>query len=236
MALVPPRGFTSGGYNAESLTAGAFCTPFAPETVNSVEAGVKSQWLQSRLCVNACIFKMKYRDKQELVNNSLTGILAIVNAGKASVAGGELEVAYKAAPWLDLSASYASLDGHYNRFVVGTVNNSGNPLSNSPRNQHSAAANMSIPVSSGYVVGAASYAWKDTYNTGAANDPNPQLLGFGLANLSAGIESEYRAWRPLAWVKNANDIEYVLTCSTQVVRARYLGEPRTFGISLRARY
>jgi iron complex outermembrane receptor protein len=78
-----------------------------------VEAGVKSQWLQSRLRVNACIFKMKYRDKQELVNNSLTGILAIVNAGKASVAGGELEVAYKAAPWLDLSASYASLDGHY---------------------------------------------------------------------------------------------------------------------------
>jgi iron complex outermembrane receptor protein len=127
-----------------------------------VEAGFKSQWLQNSLRVNACIFKMKYRDKQELVNNSLMGILVIVNADKAGVAGGELEVAYKAAPWLDLSASYASLDGHYNRFVVGTVNNSGNPLSNSPRNQYSAAANVSIPVSFGYVVGAASYAWKDT--------------------------------------------------------------------------
>lgn len=40
----------------------------------------------------------------------------------------------------------------------------------------------------------------------------------------------------LAWVKNANDTEYLLTRSTQVVRARYAGEPRTFGLSLTGRF
>jgi len=93
-----------------------------------------------------------------------------------------------------------------------------------------------VPVSFGYVVGAASYSRKGSYNTGAANDPNLQLPGFGLANLSMGIESPDRSLRLVAWVKNANDTLYYLTRSTQVVRARYAGEPRTFGLTLTARF
>jgi len=234
--LSASRGFTSGGYNADATSVAAFSMPFDPETVTNTELGLKSQWLQNRVRLNAALFRMKYRDKQEFVNNTLTGILSIVNAGKASVDGAEVELAWKAATWLDLSASFGYLDGRYDRFVVGTVNNSGNPLSNSPRRQAGLAANFSYPLSFGYLVGAASYAWKDSYNTGAANDPNLQLPGFGLANLSAGVESPDRSWRLLAWVKNANDTDYLLTRSTQVVRARYVGEPRTFGLSLTGRF
>lgn len=231
------RGFTSGGFNADASSVAAFRTPFAPETVTNYEAGVKSQWLENRLRFNASVFKMAYRDKQELVNNTLTGILTIVNAGKATVKGAEVELAYKAASWLDLSAGYAHLDGKYDRFAVGTVNNSGNPLSNAPRQQYSLAANGSYPLGSlGYLVGAASYAWKDSYNTGAANDPNLQLPSYGLANLSLGMESPDRSLRLMAWVKNASDTTYLLTRSTQVVLARYAGEPRTFGLTLTARY
>jgi len=234
--LSATRGFTSGGYNADASSAAAFRTPFDPETVNNYELGLKSQWLQNRLRLNASLFRMKYRDKQELVNNTLTGILTIVNAGRASVDGSELELAYKAASWLDLSASAAWLDGRYDRFAVATVNNTGNPLSNAPRRQAGVAANLSYPVSFGHLVGAASYAWKDSYNTGAANDPNLQLPAYGLANLSAGVESPDRSWRLLAWVRNANDTSYLLTRSTQVVRARYVGEPRSFGLSLTGRF
>lgn len=234
--LSAARGFTSGGFNADASSAAAFRTPFDPETVNNLELGLKSQWLQNRLRLNASLFRMKYRDKQEFVNNTLTGILSIVNAGKATVDGSELEVAWKAASWLDLSANAAWLDGRYDSFVVGTINNTGNRLSNSPRGQAGVAANVTYPVSFGYLVGAASYAWKDTYNTGAANDPFLQIPAYGLVNLSAGVESPDRTWRLLAWVRNANDTDYVLTRSTQVVRARYAGEPRTVGVSLRASF
>ena len=230
------RGFTSGGYNADASSAAAFRTPFDPETVDNYELGAKSQWLDNRLRLNASVFRMKYRDKQELVNNTLTGILTIFNAGKATVDGSEIEVAYKPTSWLDLSANFAYLDGRYDRFAIGTVNNSGNPMSNSPRRQAGVAADLRYPVSFGTLVAAASYAWKDTYNTGAANDPNLQLPAFGLANLSAGVESLDGRWRLLAWVKNANDTDYFLTRSTQVARARYAGEPRTAGISLTGRF
>jgi iron complex outermembrane receptor protein len=234
--LSATRGYTSGGYNADATTAAVFRAPFDPETVNNFELGAKSQWLNNRLRVNASLFRMNYRDKQELVNNTLTGILTIFNAGKASVDGEELDMAWKAAQWLDVSASYSHLDGRYDSFVIGTVNNTGNPLSNSPRKQYSAAADMNFPTSFGYLVGAASYAWKESYNTGAANDPNLQLPSYGLLNLSAGMESRDRAWRLTAWVKNAQDTLYILTRSTQVVRARYAGEPRTFGLTLRAKF
>lgn len=230
------RGFTSGGFNADASSVAAFRTPFNPETVDNYEAGVKSQWLNNRVRMNASLFRMKYRDKQELVNNTLTGIVAIFNAGKATVDGSEIELAWKPAPWLDLSANMAYLDGRYDHFVLGTVNNSGNPMSNSPRRQAGVAADLRYPVSFGYLVGSASYAWKDTYNTGAANDPNLQLPAFGLANLSAGIESSDGGWRLMAWVKNANDTDYLLTRSTQVVRARYAGEPRVAGLSLTGRF
>ena len=44
-------------------------TPFNPETVTNYELGVKSQWLADRLRINASIFRMDYKDKQELFFN-----------------------------------------------------------------------------------------------------------------------------------------------------------------------
>jgi iron complex outermembrane receptor protein len=231
------RGFTAGGFNGDASTAAIFATPFSPEKVTSYEAGVKSQWLRNRLRVNVSVYKMEYKDKQELVNNSQTGILTIVNAAKATVKGGEVELAYKPSSWLDLSGGYSQLNGRYDSFVVGTVNNSGNPLSSAPRKQFSTAANLNIPLGGiGFLTGAASYAWRDTYNTGAANDPNLQIPGYGLANMSVGYESPNRSWKVTAWVKNINDTRYILTRSTQVVRAEYDGEPRTFGLTLGAKF
>ncbi|TFW31482.1 TonB-dependent receptor domain-containing protein [Duganella callida] len=231
------RGFTAGGFNGDASTAAIFSRPFDPEKVSSYEAGVKSQWLNNRLRLNLAVYKMTYTDKQELVNNALTSVLTIVNAGKATVKGGELELAYKPANWLDLSAGYSRLNGVYDSFVVGTVNNTGNPLSSAPRKQFSTAANINVPIgSAGYLTGAANYAWRDIYNTGAANDPNLQIPGYGLANMSVGYESPDRGWKVTAWVKNANDTRYILTRSTQVVRAEYDGEPRTFGLTLGAKF
>jgi iron complex outermembrane receptor protein len=231
------RGFTAGGFNGDASTAAIFRTPFDPEKVTNYEAGVKSQWLNNRLRLNLSVYKMKYTDKQELVNNAATGILTIFNAGKVSVKGGELEVAYKPASWLDLSGGYSRLNGVYDSFVVGAVNNTGNPLSSAPRKQYSAAANMNLPIgTAGYLTAAANYAWRDTYNTGAANDPNLQLPSYGLANLSVGWESPQHRWKLTGWVKNLNDTRYILTRSTQVVRAEYDGEPRTFGLTLGAKF
>jgi iron complex outermembrane receptor protein len=231
------RGFTPGGYNADASTKAVFTTPFAPETVTSYETGLKTQWLNNRLRLNGALYRMDYKDKQELVFNSLTSVLSIINAGKATVEGAEIEAAYKPLSWLDLSSGYSRIHGIYDQFVVGAVNNTGNPLSNAPRQQFSAAASIDVPLASvGHLIGAASYAWTARYNTGAANDPNLEIPSYGLSNVNLGIESPDRSLRLSAWVKNLNNTSYLLTRSTQVIRGEYAGEPRTFGLTLSSKF
>jgi iron complex outermembrane receptor protein len=230
------RGFTAGGFNTDATSLAALVQPFDPETVLNHELGLKSQWLDNRLRVNLSVFDMRYRDKQEFVNNSLTGILSITNASRATVRGAELELAWKPAPWLGLSANYGHLDTRYDRFEIGNIHYTGNPLASSPRGKASLAADWRVPVPLGQVFGAISCGWQSDYNTGAANDPNLRIAGYALLNMNLGLESADRRWRVQAWVKNATDRDYILTRSTQVVRAEYLGEPRTFGVTAGVRF
>jgi iron complex outermembrane recepter protein len=231
------QGFTAGGFNTDAASLAALTTPFNPETVVNKEIGLKSQWLGNRLRVNLSVFDMRYRDKQEFVNNTVTGILTITNASEATIRGQELEVALKPASWLGLSVNYGHLDASYDRFVIGSINYTGNPLASTPRSKVSVAADVRLPLAGlGHLVGALSASRLSDYNTGAANDPNLQVPGYTLVNANLGVESGDGRWRLLAWVRNAANRAYILTRSTQVVRAEYLGEPRTFGLTAALRF
>ena len=232
------RGYTAGGFNTDAATPVALTTPFEPETVTSYEIGVKSEWLENRLRVNAAVFQMDYKDKQELFFNNVTRILTITNAGQATIKGAELEVTYQPTRWLGLSATYGYLDTVYDEFIIpGGAVYTGNSLGSSPQNKGSLAADLDLPLGdAGYLIGSASWAYTDTYNTGAAADPNLQIDSYALTNLMIGYEPPSRAWRATAWVKNAGDVDFVLTPSTQGVLAEYLGEPRTWGVTLSARF
>ena len=39
--------------------------PYDPETVDNIEVGIKSEWMDDRLRFNASYFVMNYDDKQE---------------------------------------------------------------------------------------------------------------------------------------------------------------------------
>lgn len=232
------RGYTAGGFNTDAANLTALVTPFDPETVTNYELGVKSEWLDRRLRVNAAVFQMDYQDKQELFFNNLTRILTITNAGEATIKGAELEVAYRPTEWLGLSATYGYLDTVYDDFVVpGGAVYTGNALGSSPEDKASLAADLDLPLGeAGFLVASASWSYTDTYNTGAAADPKLQIEAYSLANLMVGYEPPSRAWRTVAWVRNLTDKDYVLTNSTQTVLAEYLGEPRTWGVTLSARF
>jgi len=231
------RGFTSGGFNEDASSLQAYRQTFAPETVTNVEAGVKTQWFDDRLRINLSVFDMKYHDKQEFVFDSVTSILDVVNAARATIKGTETEVAYKPVSWLGLHLTHSWLDTRYDDFVIGTVNNTGHPLSAAPKDTWSTAADASWPLAGrGYLNGTVSYFHTAKYNTGAANDPNLEIPAYGLTNASVGLESLDHRWRLTAWGKNLANTDYILTRSTQVVRAEYLGEPRTWGVTLSVKY
>ncbi len=232
------RGFTAGGFNTEAATAALLSRPFDPETVTNYEAGVKTRLWENRVRVNAAVFHQKYADKQELYFNSLTRILTIVNASSATMNGGELEVSVTPAQGLNLTGAYGRLDATYDDFnVPGVLNYTGNPLGSSPRNKVSFGGDYEwVVVRAGFIKAMAAWSRTDGYYTGASKDPNLFVPSYALANASLGFETASRSWRITAWVKNISDTEFLLTPSTQSVLSEYLGEPRTFGISVGARF
>ncbi|HZB69025.1 MAG TPA: TonB-dependent receptor, partial [Sphingomicrobium sp.] len=114
------RGYKSGGFNSRTN----FALPnlgfreFKPETALTYEVGLRSQWWQRRLRLNATVFQTDYRDIQlrQIVPG---GASVIDNAAKARIRGLEVEVAAAPTPGLTLTAAYGHLDPRY--LDVGTV-------------------------------------------------------------------------------------------------------------------
>ncbi|WP_316311848.1 TonB-dependent receptor, partial [Clavibacter michiganensis] len=79
------------------------------ETSTSVEAGLKSEWLDRRLRVNLALFDTKYRNYQanffDLVSGSV--VTRLINAGDVSSRGAEVDAAFKATSQLSIGALLA---------------------------------------------------------------------------------------------------------------------------------
>ncbi len=112
------NGFKSGGWNARETNA-ALVLPFDIEEVWSYEAGVRSQWLDRRLTLNATAY---FSDTQGLqtpsaVTNPTTGAPAFLtqNSGDLEVRGLEVETSARPTDWLDLFANVALMDAQYTR-------------------------------------------------------------------------------------------------------------------------
>ncbi|NOX49570.1 MAG: TonB-dependent receptor [Gammaproteobacteria bacterium] len=109
------RGFKSGGFNGRPTTNSAV-ESFDPEFVTSYEVGLKSEFADRRVRLNAAIFLMDYTDMQVgSVSADASGnlILIIGNAAEAEVKGFEVDVvAVPAERWL-MSAGVGYLDAEY---------------------------------------------------------------------------------------------------------------------------
>lgn len=231
------RGYTAGGFNTAATSLTALVQPFRPETVTSYELGMKSLLLRNRLQLDAAVFDESYHDKQELVFNTVTGVLNIYNAARATVKGAETEVSYQVIAGLNVTANYGYLDTIYDSFQIGSLNNTGHPLGSSPRNKYSVSADLDRPLGAlGFILASASYSYTASYFTGATADPSLSVHSYGLWNASLGYESANEHLKVTAWVKNLADVNYLLTPSTQGVLADYFGAPRTFGVTVGVSY
>ncbi len=115
-------GYRSGGFNGRVIN-GAIeeaRDPYDPETVDNYELGIKSEWLDNRLRVNANLFYMEYDDKQEelqLPSPGLTGQKTVVtNAASATIQGVEVDVQAYVTERLSLRANIGYLDTEYDDF------------------------------------------------------------------------------------------------------------------------
>ncbi len=106
------RGFKSGSYNAAvnpTLQGVANTGPADSETVINYELGAKTEWLDSRLRLNAAVFYQDFNDIQQTIStDELSQVFS--NAGNVTMYGVELDLAYLPTEWMEISFGAATLE------------------------------------------------------------------------------------------------------------------------------
>lgn len=254
------RGAKSGGINLASLpldSSGAVRSELAvvkPEKVDNFEAGLKTQWLDRRLTANIALFLVNVRNYQSTVyDQSIVPAKAYIsNIGKVRSKGVEIDLRATPADGLTLYgggtynlAKYVSYKNAQCPFELRAPGQptvcdlSGARLPGAPRWAASAGGEYAHPIGNveGYV--GADYSYRSTYYSSYNDSRYSKIKGFGLVNTRLGIRSENGKWDASVWGRNVFNKLYYYYTSVNDIGAAYtgsLGDPRTFGVTLRSRF
>lgn len=132
------RGFKSGGYNDQTGTGGnpiepLQARPVNPETADSYEVGMRSEWMDNRLRLNLTGFYVIYDDSQQQllaeieadrdgdgVNESTFQETRFFNAASINVSGIEMEGTWIASDNFTVQGSVGWLDSKFDEFQADT--------------------------------------------------------------------------------------------------------------------
>ena len=257
------RGYKSGGINMAgipNLPSGAPSLTNAtvePEGVTTYELGLKTQLFDKRVTANLAAYRTDVEDYQANVVDTGPGALRgyLANAKKVEIQGIELDAFARPAPWLDAYANVSWTDAKYADFANGpcplesigsttlACDLSGKDLPGVSPWAGSVGGELHRDVSGlGYTGEAyfgADASYRSTYNSDASVSKYTEIEGYSLVNLRAGFRSE-NGWEAFVWVKNALDEDYLQLLTVQAGNSGLVigtpGDPRTFGLTLRARY
>ncbi len=245
------RGAKSGGLNLSVLPAGVEGRVKA-ETVDAFELGLKSQWFDRTLTVNLAAFQSNVRDYQTVVFDAPPGSLItyqyVGTIPKVRSRGLEADVSWQPSQWLSFSASGTYLDPKYLDYAnaVQAPENAdqgpsqdltGHRLAGSSKYSYSLSADASQPLGVGEWIGYAhaDFAYRSSFFTTISNSRYSLVDGYGLLNGRVGIRSDDRRWDLSVWARNLTDKQYFQTLNVGNAGSStgIIGEPRTYGLTLR---
>jgi iron complex outermembrane recepter protein len=230
------RGFKAGGFNAAS-PAGR--EAYGEEQAWHVEGGLKTLLAGGRVTANAAVFHIDWRDLQlNVPDPAVPAQFFIANVGGATSKGVEFELAARAAPGVDVFATFGYTRA---RFGAGSVSGpfdiEGNRLPYTPGTTFSVGGQYSRPVGRATAVGRI-----DLMRSGSFQYDDANALGqeaYTLVNLRGGYSA--RRWLAEVFVRNAFDAEYIPFAFPYpgFAPSGFVGEmgaPRTVGASIGVRF
>lgn len=241
------RGFKSGVFNAVAAT-----TPVVkPETLDTAELGMKSEFLNRALRLNSSLFYNKFTDIQ--VQVSIPGGTALQNAAAGKSRGAEAELQAALGKGFEVGLSAAYLKSEYTSFAnaqfytpVATVppatspsgaytvsigNATGNELISAPPATANVNLQYSLPTAAGDFKGAMVFA----YSTGFYFDSQNRLAqpAHTDVNVTLSWMDPSKHWGVRLWGKNLTDQRYYSTIVPQAFGDTATpAAPLTFGFSV----
>lgn len=193
------RGFRSGGFNVRQ-TVGTGPGPYDEETVDAYELGVKSDFADGRVRLNAAVFYNDYDDLQTTVLGD-NGTQSVSNQGGAEMSGVELEGHWLIFDNLLLQANFGYIDTELKDTEDPATE--GKEIKFVPEYQGGAALTYDIPLSFGALTFRGSYSYTDEAPSDDAHE-GPFSESYELVDASISLSSE-SGWRVTAFGRNLLD-------------------------------
>lgn len=108
-------GYKAGGFSPRAAIPSAF----GAEEATAYEAGLKTEWFDNRVRANLALYHTIYDDLQisQFLANTSGSSAVIVNAGKATIQGFELELAAAVTDALTLTGMWGYTDPEYDKYM-----------------------------------------------------------------------------------------------------------------------
>jgi iron complex outermembrane receptor protein len=231
----------SRGYRANSFNAQAFFDPSEvsvakPETVDAFEVGIKSQWADRRVTLNAAAFSYKYTNQQFLNIDPTTAAQTLLNLPESRITGAEVELTARASDAITLRAGLGLLDAKVKKGIVSGVDVKDRSLSNAPKMTFNGGIDADVwQDTSGSLSAHVDLAYSSSQYFEVINVPRLQQGSYTLLNAHLDWESADGKWTAAVWGKNLAD-KFYHTSRVDLLAGfgfdySHIGAPRTFGIS-----
>lgn len=236
-------------------------TSFKPEFVDSYEVGIKNTLFDRKLLLNFTAFYQKYTGFQL---NAFNGVVfTVTSIPEVTSKGFDADFVLFPMKGLTVQGGLTYADTRYSdkdaavlgpkctSLTYGAVATAGTPagcsllpgarLSLAPLYSGSASVTYERPVFSDYVAHFnVSLKSNSRYNTGSDLNPVKLQKGYSVVNARVGIGPQNGRWSLEAWAQNLFDQNYYQVAFDATVQSgtynAFLGQPRTYGATLRVRY
>ena len=235
------RGYRSAAFNSQFLFTPGDFTTVQPETLDSIEAGFKTAWMENRLQLNGAIFHYQYKD-QQIVDVQPSGQQPLINLAKSRIYGGELELVARPIRDLTVRAGLGLLNAKIQEGAIadGTVDVSGHTLPEAPSVSGTLSGDwnvMQFEQSHITLHLDGSYSSKQYFEL--ANEDRIAQDAYALANGRLSYHGAQDKWEVGTWVRNIFDKFYLTNAYDLQALGfdyRHGSEPRMFGVDASYRF
>jgi len=238
-------GFKSGGFSSDAPV-------YDEENVLTVEAGLKGNFLENTLRLNAALFSSSYDDLQ--VSQVVGTSQETKNAGEAKINGLELEGVWLVGDNTQIDGFVSWLDAKFDKYqnacdeaqgsckgdAITLLDLSGNQLTRSPKWSFNLAIEHNFVWASGTLTPRLSVHWEDDSYLRVYNlDDIDKVDSWTKTNFTLGYKPHEGNWGLQFFAKNIEDDAIAQTAQyspgTGVVRSSY-NAPKMYGVKFDYRW